>query len=90
MRVVCNILDLFRTTNQLIAAAGTQITHNLSATTTNVVFIVSPRNTSASFAYCVQTFDANSVTLSAPSGGVTVDLSVLVFHSIQGGPGGQS
>ena len=80
---------LFRTTNQLIAAAGTVITHNLSATTTNVVFIITPRTTSVSFGVTAMTYDANSVTLAAPSGGATIDLSVLVFHSIQGGPGGQ-
>lgn len=79
---------LYRSYNVAVAAAGTVVTHSLSAAVADQQVLVTPKNNSTSFGVTVLTSDANTVTLAAPAGGATADVSVLVWHSIQGGPTG--
>lgn len=80
---------LFRTANAAItnAAAGTTITHSLSRTAANLQVIVTPKgNNSNSLGVGVSSITANTVILVANAAGVTADVTVLEWHSIQGGP----
>lgn len=80
---------LYRSANVAItnAAAGTTLTHSLSRTAANLVVIVTPKgNNSNSLGVGVSTIGVNSVVLVANAAGVTADVAILEFHSIQGGP----
>jgi len=78
---------LFSTTGVTIATTTTVITHGLSVTASNLFFIITPSNVStASCCVTKSTHGINTVTLSASVANTAVDLCVLQFHSIQGGP----
>lgn len=77
---------LFRSQNVTVAAAGTTITHSLSRATANLHVLVTQRSVSSLSIGGVSVIAPNTVVLHASGNGTIVDVAILEFHSIQGGP----
>ena len=78
---------LFTSTGITVATTTTVVTHGLSVTAANLFFIITPSNVStASCCVTKSTHGINTVTLSASVANTAVDLCVIQWHSINGGP----
>ena len=78
---------LWRSTNALVAAAGTLFTHSLSRATADLFVIISSRGTTTLSLPFLMTITPDVVTVGATGANTPVDVCILEFHSIQGGPG---
>ncbi len=77
---------LFRSQNVTVAAAGTVVTHSLSRATADLHVLITQRSVSSLSIGGVSVITPNTVTLHATGDGTVVDVAILEFHSIQGGP----
>ena len=80
---------LFVSSGIALSTAGTTITHSLSRTAANLrVLALAMGGNTNSFGIVISTVTANTAVLIGVTAGVTADVSIFEWHSIQGGPTG--
>jgi hypothetical protein len=78
---------LWRSTGALVAAAGTTFTHSLSRATADLFAIITSKGTSTLSIPFLSSITPDTVVVGATGNNTPIDLAIVEFHSIQGGPG---
>lgn len=77
---------LWRSVGASVAAAGTTFTHSLSRATANLCAIISSYGTTTLSMPFVSSITPNTVVVGSTGNSTPIDLLVIEFHSIAGGP----